>query len=127
MKVILLGRYSPHNWEEGVVYLYPSSRTIERNGVSVRLAKLPYKMLLILLVRQGQVVSAREIFDWLYGDREDGGPLTDVVKVYLQTVRDAGLCLGLSIASLYSQGFLVEEFPKGRLQTKTGPIKDKLE
>ena len=118
MKVILLGRKTAGGKEPDTLYLFPAIRTMERNGVSIRLAPLPYKFLLVLVVRQGYVVSLEEIHHWLYGHDAEGGPLTDAIKTYLVSVRDAALCLGLDITSLYARGFFVEEFPKGRLKIR---------
>src|SRR6516165_8109433 len=51
----------------GVFEAHPSAGKLLKNGVAIKLAPQPFKVLLLLIERRGNVVSREEIREYLWG------------------------------------------------------------
>ncbi len=100
------------------VELDPVRRTLSRGGVAVRLRSSEWGLAVLLARRFGRPVSGAAILDWLYGDREDGGPdwAADCVRAFVCRLRAALRKIGapVEIVTVWGGGYgMVWRLPRG--------------
>lgn len=78
---------------------------LARYGETLRLPRKEFNMAVVLLSASGRLVSHDELFDALYGDREDGGPDEKIIAIMLCRLRKKLVQVGVRIETHHGQGF----------------------
>ncbi|MFG1462102.1 helix-turn-helix domain-containing protein [Xanthobacter sp. DSM 24535] len=68
------------------------------------LSPIRLRLAMLLLGANGQVVSRADLFDAMYGEREDGGPFEKIIDINLVPVRRALKPLGVSVVTRWGRG-----------------------
>ena len=96
------GRVSPVLSWQGVV-LDPSKREVTRDGVAVALSTHEFRTLMLLMERQGRVVTREQLEEAVYGS--SGTIESNTIAVYVHQLRRK---LGESlIATVHGQGYRI--------------------
>lgn len=96
------GRVSPVLSWQGVV-LDPSKREVTRDGVTVALSTHEFRTLMLLMERQGRVVTREQLEEAVYGS--SGTIESNTIAVYVHQLRRK---LGESlIATVHGQGYRI--------------------
>lgn len=84
-------------------------RTLLRDGTAVRFEPTKFQILFSIARHLGGIRSKTDLFDELWGYREDGGPDSQekVVDVHLCKIRKVLPALGIGIETVWGQGYRV--------------------
>jgi DNA-binding response OmpR family regulator len=105
MTSVILGAWrAPPAAREGKILIDVANRTLTRGADVVRLCPGEFIFAVVLLSAAGRTLSRKELMEAMYGDREDGGPLSKALDVYLCRVRRSLLCIGVRFETVWGRG-----------------------
>jgi two-component system cell cycle response regulator CtrA len=87
------------------IILHPAARTIEANGILVKLTRKEFQLMELLTVR-GDIVTRDEVFDYLYAGQEI--PEVKILDVFICKIRGKLRRSGLDlIQTVWGRGYKV--------------------
>lgn len=87
------------------IILHPAARTIEANGILVKLTRKEFQLMELLTVR-GDIVTRDEVFDYLYAGQEI--PEVKILDVFICKIRGKLRRSGLDlIRTVWGRGYTV--------------------
>lgn len=92
---------------------HPDQNALSRYGRRVRLTHSQFTIIFAAVLSAPRPVSNDVLFELLYGDPADGGPLTwlNALRVQLSRSRRLTDCLGIGIRGTYQGGLIASDIP----------------
>lgn len=105
MNVILATQPPRRPVAEDTVWLAFSACAVHRGDYFVRLPPIKHRIVAAILAGCGSIVSTESIFECIYGDDPDGGPLVNTYAVHIHWARRALRPLGIRIINRHGRGY----------------------
>jgi len=82
-----------------------AAQTVMRGRRWARLQRKPFQVLRLLHRHHPHAVAVETMWADVYGDDPDGGPATDVFKIFIHRLRPAVMPLGIRVETLWGFGY----------------------
>jgi len=90
------------------IILHPAARTVESNGILVKLTRMEFRLMELLTLSAGSIVDRETVFDYLYGGRDL--PDTKILDVFICKIRGKFRKSGLDlIQTVWGRGYTVAD------------------